>query len=342
MNRKAGLTLLACLMNAAVIAPSLAGVIHDQNGKPVEPAPLTGATDLLPTGKGWGQRPASDGPGSQRSDSTPPPLNSPFLRGAPGATEKGQPTANGIAHHGGAVMLGPVNVYFIWYGDWAGNRAVDILNTFADSIGGSPYYNINTTYYDSSKARVANAIRYNRGANSISDPYSQGPLLRESSVKAIVAKAISSRRLPADTKGVYFVLASTDVNEISGFCTRHCGWHAHGAIGEADIKYAFVGDPTRCLKSCAAQTTSPNDHPGADAMASTIAQLLAQAVTDPNLDAWYDSSGKENADKCAWTFGATYTVRNGAKANVSLGGLDYLIQQNWVNADGGYCALKYP
>ena len=47
-------------------------------------------------------------------------------------------------------------------------------------------------------------------------------------------------------------------------------------------------------------------------------------------------------DKCAWTFGATYSSgSNGAVANVRLGSRDFLIQQNWVNAYGGYCALGY-
>src|ERR1019366_3875163 len=68
---------------------------------------------------------------------------------------------------------------------------------------------------------------------------------------------------------------------------------------------------------------------------------LEEAISDPNLNAWYDSSGNENADKCAWTFGAEYTVSNGSKANMKLGARDYLIQQNWLNAGGGYCALSY-
>ena len=76
-------------------------------------------------------------------------------------------------------------------------------------------------------------------------------------------------------------------------------------------------------------------------MASVISQELAETVTDPDLNAWFDSRGAENADKCAWTFGTTYTTSNGKKANVKLGSRDFLIQQNWVNANGGYCSLSY-
>ena len=76
-------------------------------------------------------------------------------------------------------------------------------------------------------------------------------------------------------------------------------------------------------------------------MASIIAHELEEATSDPDLNAWYDKRGSENADKCAWTFGTEYTTANGASANMNLGGMDYLIQQNWVNAAGGYCALSY-
>ena len=134
---------------------------------------------------------------------------------------------------------------------------------------------------------------------------------------------------------------SADVNETSGFCTQYCGWHTRGTISGTDIKYAFIGNPDRCPSACQAQTVGPNGNAGADGMASIIAHELEEAVTDPDLNAWYDSRGMENADKCAWTFGSVYLLPNGAYANMVLGGLNYLIQRNWVNASGGYCATSY-
>jgi len=78
-------------------------------------------------------------------------------------------------------------------------------------------------------------------------------------------------------------------------------------------------------------------------MASVVVHELEEAATDPDLNAWWsNASGGENADLCAWTFGATYTVANGSKANVKWGARDYMIQQNWVNAAGGKCAMAYP
>jgi hypothetical protein len=244
-----------------------------------------------------------------------------------------------ISYHGGPVLASGVNAYYIWYGNWSGNTATNILPVLAQYIGGSPYFNINTTYYNGSGVHVLNLVHL---VGQTNDSYSQGTALSDAGVQAVVSAAISSGALgPADPAGVYFVLTSADVNETSGFCTQYCGWHTHGTISGTDIKYAFIGNPARCPSACSAQSTSPNGNLGADAMASIIAHELEEATTDPDLNAWYDKRGYENADKCAWTFGATYVTANGAHANMNLGGLNVLIQQNWVNASGGYCALKY-
>lgn len=250
----------------------------------------------------------------------------------------GHKSSNGINYHGGPVMLGPTGIYYIWYGNWSGNSATTILTDFANNLGGSPYYNINTTYYDGNNNHVANAADY---IASTTDNYSQGTSLSDAAIEQVVSDAITSGRLPLDKNAVYFVLTSADVTASSGFCTQYCGWHTHGTIAGADVKYSFIGNPDRCPSSCAAQTTGPNGNAGADGMASIIAHEFEEATSDPDLNAWYDRRGYENADKCAWTFGATYTTANGATANMKLGARDYLIQQNWVNASGGYCALSY-
>jgi hypothetical protein len=274
------------------------------------------APDLVPTGKGWGEA-------VEHSN----------------AAGKAKPGggANGISYHGGPVMTSGPNIYYIWYGNWAGNTAVTILTDLAQNIGGSPYFNINTSYYNGSNVHVPNHVAY---SGSTTDAYSQGTSLSDAAVQAVVASAINSGRLPKDGNGVYFVLTSADVTASSGFCTQYCGWHTHGTIGGTDIKYSFVGNPDRCPSACEQQTVGPNGNAGADGMASIIAHELEETATDPDLNAWYDQRGAENADKCAWTFGSTYAA-SGALANMKLGTRDYLIQQNWVNASGGFCAKSW-
>jgi hypothetical protein len=254
------------------------------------------------------------------------------------ASNRAKPGSNGINYHGGPLMLGTNHIYYIWYGNWSGNTATTILQDLANSIGGSPYFNINTTYYNGSNVHVSNSVTF---GGSTTDNYSQGTSLSDSAIQAVVASALTSGRLAYDTSGIYFVLTSADVTASSGFCTQYCGWHTYGTINGFNIKYSFVGNPDRCPSACEAQTTGPNGNAGADGMASIIAHELEEAVTDPNLNAWYDTRGRENADKCAWTFGTTFPTGNGSVYNMTLGARNYLIQQNWVNASGGFCAKSF-
>jgi hypothetical protein len=254
-------------------------------------------------------------------------------------------TSNGISYRGGPLILGTTKMYYIWYGNWSSNTATTILPFLAQNIGGSARYNINTTYYNGSKVSVSNSVAF---GGSITDNYSRGSALTDSDVATIVTNAINgtdpshqSGTLPYDTNGIYFVLTSADVSETSGFCTKYCGWHTYKTLSGGAIKYSFVGNPDRCPSACSAQTISPNGNLGADAMASIIVHELEEAVTDPQLNAWYDNRGYENADKCAWTFGTVSTASNGSKYNTVLNGMKFLIQRNWVNASGGYCSVSF-
>ena len=247
-------------------------------------------------------------------------------------------TATAIDFHNGPVMQGTTHVYYIWYGDWAQAPAADaILTNFASHIGGSPYFNINTTYGDAT-GNVSNAVTY---AGSYTDAGSRGTSVSDDDIWSIVTNAFA-HGLPVDGDGVYFVLTAPGVAETSGFLSQYCGWHNYGAFNGTNVKFAFVGDAAGPnLGACAAQPTGPNGDAGADAMASVVAHELEESVTDPLLNAWYDAAGNESADKCAWTFGNYHFLPNGAAANMALGGLNYLIQQNWLNAGGGSCALSY-
>jgi phosphate-induced protein 1 len=247
--------------------------------------------------------------------------------------------AGQIIYHNGPVMTNTkgVNVYVIWYGNWTGNTATTIIPEFLNHLGGSAYYNINTTYYDASGAHIKNLVTL---AGQTNDNYSQGTSLSDAKILTIVKKAMKSGALPKDANGLYFVLTSKDVNETSGFCSQYCGWHTNGTMFNKDIKYSFVGDAARCLSGCAAQSTGPNGNAGADGMLSVIAHELEETVTDPDPESgWAFATGAENADQCAWTFGTEYTAANGAKANMNINGHDYLIQQNWIQSSAGKCAL---
>ena len=255
-----------------------------------------------------------------------------------------------IKYHGGPVILGTTHAYAIWYGNWTAGAypaTPGLMTSFLGNDGGSPYFNINTTYSmttGTTTTAVTNAVSF---GGSAFIGYDNGKTtLSDADVATEVARGIASGQLPstiADPNGVYFLLTSSDVRESSGFLTLYCGFHDDTTIGGVVTKYAFVGDPSRSLSSCATQTaTSPNNNVAGDAMVNVAAHELEEAVTDPLLNAWYDNGGNENADKCAWNFGTSYTAANGSKANMKLrDGHDYYIQQNWLNVGNGSCALTH-
>ena len=247
--------------------------------------------------------------------------------------------APAMKYHGGPVMPGPVNVYVVWYGNWTRKtKRRAIITDFIANFAG-PRFAINTTYPNRAGLTVTNAVSL---AGEFVDRYSLGRRrITDDKVGDVVAGAIKAGKLPSDPSGIYLVLTSNDVGK-PGFLSQYCGWHTFRRIGTVSIKYAFVGDPTGPnLLVCGAQKVSPNGDAGADAMVSVIAHEIDEAVTDPELTAWYDDAGEENADRCAWSYGRTFTVGR-AKANVRLGARNYLLQRNWLNAQRGRCVLAAP
>ena len=120
-------------------------------------------------------------------------------------------------------------------------------------------------------------------------------------VLAVVDRAVSGGRLPWDANALYAVFIADDVYA-PGLCTRYCGWHSYaapyapsggGAAGA--IKFALVGSVMACPDACALDALrqgpggawlTPNGDADADAMAQVLVHEIAEAVTDPQLDAW--------------------------------------------------------
>jgi hypothetical protein len=285
--------------------------------------------------------------GARAEDRSPREINPRVLHGR-NKVEGFAPTAGGktalspIQYHNGPVM-GTPKAYLIWYGNWNQGNGSDtpagqaLVRTFLAGIGGSSYYKINTTYAASGGAPTGSVTL---SGSEYTDTGSLGTRLSDANIQTIVTNAINSGKLPKDTAGIYFVLTSSNVTERTGFCTKYCGWHTSGTIAGADIKYSFVGNANRCLSSCAAQTTSPNGNAGVDGMLSVVAHELEEANSDPDLNAWYDASGAENADKCAWTFGSAQTLSGGAYSNMTLGGKRFLVQRN-LDAQDNKCYVAY-
>ncbi len=249
--------------------------------------------------------------------------------------------SNGALHRVRPVMPGVTNIYYIWYGSW--NSTTDTTQTaltnFAQRVGGTPHLNIGA--YDGAINTTVSGVANFGGATY--DLGSQGTVLTEAEVQKIIASALASGALPADPNGAYFVLASKEIKQSPGFCRQYCGWYTYGEINDRDMRYSFVGGAQQCASACPKPSVSQGSNLGADAMANMVAHELAESISDPNLNPWFDQLREGAPDKCAWTYGPTKVLPNSAHYNVTWVDqtlrqpTNWLPQYNWQNPSGGAC-----
>jgi hypothetical protein len=122
-----------------------------------------------------------------------------------------------------------------------------------------------------------------------------------------------------DPNGVYFLFTSTGAGHVN-----FCAWHSWGTCSNgAPLQVAYMPNIDG-IAGCDPQDTFGTGHSqGLAALANVTSHELSEAITDPRGAGWFDSSGQENGDKCAWAFVAPVTLSNGSK---------WKLQMEWSNA----------
>ena len=222
-------------------------------------------------------------------------------------TNSDQTSTKRISYFGGPIMTGQVNLYHCYYGDWSNRtewnkdgKGIELIEDFARNIGKSDWYKINLKYNQSNGQHVSNNVVFKGGVQMGLLGVDKEHLAERDIVELANSTATAYGSKP-DPNGVYFVITSPDISA-DRYCTTACGWHYFFRQSGVDVKYAFAGvPPAGC--PCFQQTRgSPNGLVAIDAMLSTYAHELVEAVSDPLLNAWFDIDGFENADKCAVSF----------------------------------------
>jgi len=237
---------------------------------------------------------------------------------AKGTAGPGGKPASLLSYHGGPIRTGGTAVHAIFWGNsWNSNPGDKItgVDAFYTGVGGTSYAGTNTEYTNSGGAHVSSAVSYSGHiVDSIAAP-SGAP--STSAVLAEVAHATNNNV----TTGDYYPVYSDQPRGNAGYCA----WHSSGSIGGHQIQFGFFfkldGDPGCDPGSSLDAKTSVSQ--GMTALGNVTGHELSEMLTDPQLNAWYDRQGAENADKCAWKFsGKTLT----------FGGQKWIVQGNFSNA----------
>jgi hypothetical protein len=249
---------------------------------------------------------------------------------AHGQAPAGRPVSSPLlVYHGGPVMHGATVTSIFWGPKWsdssfAGDKITG-LDSFFAGVGGSSYAGTNTEYYDA-KGLVSSSVSF--GTHILDPTATANHAPSTSDVLGVVQRNITN---PV-SNGYYPVYSDQPRGH-----ARYCAWHSWGTISGVTVQFAFFftldGDP-----GCDPGGAQGGHSQGLTALGNVSGHELSEMLTDPNLNAWYDSSGAENADKCAWTFGTSLlTLTNRSQ---------WRIQGNWSNTaydnNTGYSQNGHP
>jgi len=186
--------------------------------------------------------------------------------------------------------------------------------------------------------------------------------LDDAQLQAEINSVTAARGLPHNLSNIYVLYLPKHVESCfnagstttsANSCTinyqpsaAYCAYHSEAASSAvyANMPYPIYESGTGY--TCGSDNSfgvveSPNGNLDADVEISPTSHEISEAITDPDTSTgWYDSSGYEIGDECAYVYGATQGT-TGKLYNQVINGLHFLTQEEFSNKDfaitGGGC-----
>ena len=219
-----------------------------------------------------------------------------------------------MTYHGGKIMPTADSKAIFWGPGWntPGDKITG-LDSWYTGFSGSNYAKTSDEY-TGTNGQVTATTTY--GGHIIDTTTASGGG-STSSILAEVCKVIGT---PDPSGNGYYPVYVDLPRGNAGYCAYHSAGTCNGKLVQFAFFWKLDGDP-----GCDPQSGVSGESQGLAALANVSGHELSEARTDPaSPGAWYDSSGQENGDKCAWTFNVPFvTFSNGT---------DWKIQGEWSNA----------
>lgn len=215
-----------------------------------------------------------------------------------------------MTSHGGTVLTANKTMAIFW-GSWTSpGDIITGIDAFFGGWGGSGMANDSTEYSGTNGQVTSSSTYIGHTIDSTTPPK------RALSTSQAVAEACKITGNNPDPMGVYFIYTSTGAGHVN-----YCAWHSWGTCSNgAQVQVAYMPNITG-IAGCNPNSIE-NMSEGLAALANVTSHELSEAITDPRGAGWFDSSGAENGDKCAWSF----------DHDVSFGGKTWKLQMEWSNA----------
>lgn len=224
-----------------------------------------------------------------------------------------------------------------------------LIDRYFGDVGGSPLYQNDTQYYQvagGTKQYIVNSSSFG-GAYVDTDPYPPSACtdsatphgcVSDAQIQAEVSKVANLEGWGGGLTNEFFVYTSSGEGScVSSICafTAYCAYHSGFSVGATTYLYANMPYDGTNLAACGVPS-SPNGDADADSAINVTSHEHMETVTDPEGNAWFDASGEEIGDKCAWQFGPTT-----GGGDVTWNGNPYMVQEEWDNSSSS-CVLSGP
>jgi len=222
-----------------------------------------------------------------------------------------------LQNHGGPVITSAKVVFIFWGPSFANAASPDhayatTLQAFRNQFGTTGEYNTITQY--------SGILKSNLGAGTADwfDTSTPPTNVTDAVVQAEVQAYLGFNAFNAST--IYEVVIPSASYSSSGSSTScggpslaYCAYHGFFNSGSNAVKYSIEPYPSCSGCQVAGWTDVQNQE-------HFVCHETREAVTDPQLNAWYDFTGNEADDKCAWS----------PTPFIGTGGYSY--QYEWSNA----------
>jgi hypothetical protein len=263
-----------------------------------------------------------------------------------------------LTYHGGPVLHSnkPYAIYWIPAGrvipkSFQGSANNFFTNLAADSFKNTNAYSVEEQFGDSA-GFVTSDVAFGGStvdttplpANGCSYP-TVAVCLTDAQLQTEINNVITAKGWPRGTAGrapIYFLFTPPNVgscfDSTATSCAfrDYCAYHSFFGTGTGTTIYA--NHPFLYKWSGCDPVNSPNGD-SFDAVASAVAHEHRESMTDPLLNAWFDSSGNEGSDKCNFNFGAALGNNGIGNYNQIINGDQYWQQMEWSNR-GLVCLQK--
>ena len=235
------------------------------------------------------------------------------------AGHKAPAAAIPLINHGGPVQTAP-RVYVVYW-NWAGdaNGEQPYLNQFLSSVGSTFWLSAVSQYGGGSAGKLL--------AGTWSDPTPIPANPTDAQIQAEAAAAVTHFGT-GNSVNVQIVVATPTGHSTAGFGTQFCAYHGTVAA-DPNVAYTNLPYMTDAGAACGENAVNAGANGTLDGVSIVEGHELAESITDPLLNAWFDANGLEIGDKCQWV----------GLMNLNTWPRAFAVQPLWSNNANG-CVLQ--